>query len=342
MKWDKRQYSAALKGGDLPAFICVYGEDAGVVRDAVQKLAAAACPDLNDPFLSDKLSLEDILEDPATLVDAAGTMSLMGDRKLIQISGVNADCSASQLKKVQSAIETLLQAPIEAAVVLLSAAGLDNKSGLIKLIEKSPQAAALRLYPDSARDITTVITEIAASFNKKLDAESMNYLQENLGADRGITQSEIEKLCLYVGDAPEITLKDVLAVVAAAPSSNLFKLCDAIGFKKRQEVDRYLDLLEQEGTDMVMLQNAVMRHMKRLLIVKEKMAQGVPQQQALSALRPPVMAFAQNAFMAQVNKQSLSKLQKQTDLFYKVQLESRQGGLKPELVIKRAILSLAF
>ncbi len=133
----------------------------------------------------------------------------------------------------------------------------------------------------------------------------------------------------------------MLSVVAAAPSANLFKLCDAIGLRQKKEVDRYLELLEQEGTDMVMLQAQVMRHMKRLLVVKEKMEQGLSSQDALKALKPPVMSFAQAGFMRQVNSHSLVRLRKTADVFYKMQLESRQGALPPELVIKRAILSLS-
>ncbi len=188
MKWDKRQFSAALKGDKLPPFICVYGEDSGVVRDAVQQLAQVACPDLNDPFLSDKISLEDILEDPTTLADAAGTMSLMGGTKLIQITGINVECTAPQLKKVQVAIESLLEQPIEGSILLMGAAGLDNKASLIKALEKSAQAAALRLYPDNARDIAIVLTDMAKSFGKSLDAQALSFLQENMCADRGITQ----------------------------------------------------------------------------------------------------------------------------------------------------------
>lgn len=341
MKWDKRQYQAALKGDKTPPFICIYGEDSGVVRSAADKLAQSLCPDLNDPFLSDKLSLEDILEDPSTLLDAAGTMSLMGGTKLIRLSGVNAECTAPQLKKVQAAIESLLESPLDASVVLMTAAGLDNKASLIKSLEKSAQAACLRLYPDTAKDIAAVIQEIATSYNKSLAVDALLFLQENLGADRGITESEINKLCLYVGDKKEITLEDVLAVVAAAPSANLFKLCDAVGLRQKQDVDKYLELLEQEGTDMVMLQAQLLRHLKRLLIVKEKMALGLSSDQALKSLTPPVMAFAQHQFMKQVNSHSLPRLKKTVEVFYKMQLESRQGQLPPELVIKRSILSLS-
>lgn len=340
MKWQQRQFNTAL-GGSMPPFVLVYGEDGGKAKDLARKAALSVTDNLDDVFAVDRLRAEDILEEPSRIADSASTISMGVDTRLVYIEGVSNALPAAQLTKIAGAVEMALERLNSGSIIVMAAAGIDNKHAIVKHVEKHAEAAALRCYVSSARDLTTEINQYFASLGKRVEPAAMAFLQENLGNDGAITQRELEVLSLYVGENPSVTLEDCMETVSSAPSLNVFKLCDALGNRDRAKVDVYIRLLQEEGQDATMISAAVLRHLRRIMQVQQMMASGMRSDAAMKSLKPPVF-YGQAEFEAQVRKYPASRLQTLAEKFYEITMESRAGTLPPDLVLNRALLSLSF
>lgn len=339
MKWNPKQLETAAANGeaDLPRLIVVYGDDGGLVRHLVRKTAQAVCPN-DDPFLVDKLIADDIKQTPSLLTESAQTIGF-GGTKLITVDAAHADAAGNAA--VTAAVKDLLSEDLPTtAVIVIAATGIDAKSALAKAVEGHKQAAAIRCFLDSGRDLTTVISEKLATTGQKITPEARQFLVENLGNDRGITESELDKLLLYTADETQITLEHCLEVIASAPSVTVFKLCDAIGLRDRKQTDATLQMLQHEGVDGNMMLAMVARHLRRLLECQALCGQGMRPQDAMNRLRPPVF-MGKDLFQQQLGCYPKQRLEQALERLYILQASSRKGFASSDDIIHRGLLALS-
>ena len=339
MKWYPNQLEQACKRGDIPFLLLIYGEDTGRVRTLGQQALDAYGVDGDDPFASDRLSVEDLLQEPGRLLDVAGTVSFGGGKRLIRVHGLTGDLRKDELEKVKVALEFCLAESLQDVLILCPAPTVEATSGLVKLVEKDPRAAAVRCFHDSTRDMGAVINGYFRERGKSIAPDAAHWLLENLGNDRAVTLSELDKVDLYTGEQSTVTIDDVLAVVAGAPSVGVFRLCDALGNRDKPLADKLLQALIAEGEDETFITSMVYRHFDRLRQCKEHMEAGSSVQDAMKALRPPVN-FGKDVFAQQVQRQPLKRLQNLHAHIFSLQHESRQGNVPPSLATVRKLLAL--
>ncbi len=142
-------------------------------------------------------------------------------------------------------------------------ARLDKNHPIVKALQTVPESGLLLLVADdemgdsrrqdtlkkraedwgkavnlAGGEITTVafndanvaqqVRDIAKASGKSISAAAANLLAEMVGNKAHLALPEIEKLILYVGDAPEIRESDVKTCVTPDPEYNVFKLVDAV------------------------------------------------------------------------------------------------------------------
>lgn len=343
MKWTAKQLESTLKQTkpSWVGLVCVYGEDAGLAKDLAKQVAVSIAPDMNDPFAVDRIRVEDLLENPTALNDSLTTISFGFGEKLVYLEGVSKDLPAQAVQKVTTAIADALTVLTKGVTLVFAAPGFEPKQAFIKNIEKHAEAIAVRCYVDNSQGIRGVVSDFFNKKNMNISSEALSFLTDNLGNDRAVTTSELEKLAIYIGDEDKVTIEDCLASISAAPSVNAFKLCDAIGLRDRQKADEYLSYLKEEGQDASMVLALVIRHMRRLLQAKEMVGQGENADRAMMSLKPPVF-FGKREFTQQMNTYPVKRLRGSLERLCDLQLASRQGGAESDLVISRGILALSF
>lgn len=333
-------FAGQLKNGaaKLPFLVVVYGEDGGQASALAKQAVAATGIPPDDPFAAIRVDIEEVYENPAILLDHANTVSFGASKKLVMLKGVTATTPKNQMEALTKAVEMCLETPPAEAFIIIPAPGVEKSTALVRKVEKHPTALAVRCFQDNSRSLPQVVKEALAP--KQVRPEAMEFLLENLGADRAVTQNELEKLALYTAKQTEITLEDCLAVVAGAPSISIFKLCDALGSRDARTADRLLHQLLQEGEDVNYIATMAHRHLNRLAQCQQHMQEGKSLQQAMSTLRPPVN-FGKDEFAAQVNKYPTKRLKTLSQRFYALQLQSRQGVVPPQLATLRNLLGLS-
>lgn len=99
----------------------VYGSNDGLRRDTVKRLAAAVCPDLNDPFRAAELAGGDLAADVGTLYGEFNGQSLTGGRRVIIVNDAGNDLTKAIRKMLD-------ESPNTGNLLILSGAGSLNKS----------------------------------------------------------------------------------------------------------------------------------------------------------------------------------------------------------------------
>jgi DNA polymerase-3 subunit delta len=333
-----RQFSAKDGGGRV---ILLYGRDQGAIRDTAQALGAIFLGPDPDPLQRSDLSETDLSGDAARLRDEAASLPMFGGDKLIMVRGGQ----EPSRKAVENYFE---QGPIQEALVIVEAGNLTPASGLRKLVEADEAGLALPFYEADPREVETLIRDILAADDLKIDAAALASLRDLLGADRGVARREIERLVLYKGpkgsarpNGSVVTLDDVYEAMHDQSHAALDGLVDAVALGALANADKMFNRLILTGTRPEAIISAVRRHLQILHLAKSKMENGVPRDEALKSFKPPLHFKRKPLVERQCGAWSRRKIEAALDILRDTELACRQTGTRPETRVAYDLLRLA-
>jgi DNA polymerase-3 subunit delta len=310
--------------------VLVYGPDTGLVRERAGKLVAAVVDDPTDPFRVVELTGAQVREDTAILSDEAQAMSLVGGKRAVRVRDAG-DAAAG-------ACEALLAGPKGDSLVIIEAGGLGPRSKLRVLFEKADDAAALPCYADEGGALAGLVNEVLGAHKLKPTRDAVAFLCANLGSDRMVSRSELEKLAMYAAGQGEVTLEDAAACVGDSTAMTLDDLAFAVGGGDMLRAARLSDRAFQEGAASVQVLRAVARHIQRLHLVAGQVAAGKPMDAAIKTLRPPVFFKAADGFAAQARLWTPQALDRAIAALNEAELECKSTGM-PDRAVTNAVLT---
>lgn len=313
--------------------ILIYGPDEGLARERFDALTRTVVDDINDPFRVAELTGPQVVADPAILSDEAAAMALTGGRRVVRVRDVS--------DAMGKAVQAFLEDPVGDALILLHAGDLAAKGSLRKLAEALPNAAALPCYADEGAALATVIRDTLSRNNLAADQDAVDFLQANLGGDRQVSRSELEKLVTYIGGQGRVTLDDVLACVGDVSALSLDALPLAVADGKAGEAQRLLDRLVAEGEPVIRLIRILSTHFMRLHLVSGAMAAGKSQETALGLLRPPLFFKAKGPFIGQLRNWPPQRAAQALDLLLQAEIDCKQTGAPDYEILARTLLNIS-
>lgn len=332
-----------LKAGQVDAFLArpdpavatvlLYGPDAGLVTERAKRLGQQVVEALDDPFRVSELAADELRQQPGRLVEEAQALCLMGGRRLVRVRDA-ADTIAT-------AVKDLLALPDQAGFVLLEAGDLGGSSSLRRAIEQAKNAVAVPCYLPQARDLDEQLRTLLALHRIEVTPQAFDYLLANLGGDHALTRGEIEKLALYLADAPaaRATLEDVAAVIGDSSALRLDDAVLAAMLGNRAELETALDRLLGEGEPPVRILRSAMTFVLRLLRLRAEMAGGASLEAAVRAARPPIHFSVAGHVRAALQRWSGDALMSALALLQAAELRCKSAGGTPEAMICRAALA---
>jgi DNA polymerase-3 subunit delta len=312
--------------------VLVYGPDSGLVRERIEKLMRTAVPDLKDPFRVAELSPAALKDDPARLADEAAAMALTGGRRVVVVRDAG--------DSVTSLFSSFLAHPMGDALVLAEGGELGPRSSLRKLFEGADNAAALPCYADEGGSLAAVIAEELKAAGLSAEPDAMAYLQDNLGGDRRLTRAELTKLVLYMGGPGRVTMDDAMACVGDTAALSMDDLALATADGDQQTAQRVLDRLLGEGTSPIAVIRVLARHFQRLHLASGLMAQGKSVDQAMAALKPPVIFKSAERFKRQLGRWQADRLGQALELLIEAEIDCKSTGMPAAEITSRAIMRL--
>ncbi len=312
--------------------VLLYGPDAGLVRERAENLARTVCPDLHDPFRVAELTAATLAGDPARLADEAAQISLMAGRRVIRVRDAG--------DPLAPLFTRFLSDSVGDGLVVAEAGDLPARSVLRRAFDDSPAAAAIGCYPDSARDLATMIRDACAEHRIGISRDAQDFLVEHLGGDRLLTRSELEKLTLYAGDGGRVELDDARAVVA---DSALLSLDDALFAAVEGHaaaLDRALARVFQEGGSPVTVIRALLRHLQRLHLLAARIAGGLSVEDAIRSARPPIFFKEQDSWRRQLARWNERRLRGALSRVAEAEFHMKLTGLPAETICREAMFGL--
>lgn len=325
MKLTSKQIPAHLKA---PAKDCwatlIYGPDEGQVREYARDIAKAVVPDPNDPFTVVELSEESLKEESARLNDELFALSMLGGQRLVRLNA-SGEAAAKILAEIYDA------GTQPEAYLLVTAGELTPRSGMRALFERHAKLAALPCYKDEAYQIDALIGQKLREANIRAEREAMHYLAANLGADRRVTLSELDKIVLYCGEGGQLALDDAIDLVGNSAELTLDDLCNALADGNIRGVDRIMQKLMRENTQPIQILRALQRYFLRLHLMASDMRQhGKSAEQAINEVKPKVFFKQVPVLRRQLELWKQPMLERALLMLTKAEQASKETGSSPE------------
>jgi DNA polymerase-3 subunit delta len=282
-------------GSSAGAVLCVVGDAGPLVDDAAEQLVSLARGRLVMPaFNHASYGASDESLDAA--LTAARTPPMMDAVRLVVVRDLREASPAGMARLVAYAL-----APSSTTLLIAIGTGLpkaDPKGGAWG--KQLTRAGALVASFD-AKDVAPIpfVRARAARLGRPLGEEAARRLVAIAGDDPGVLAREVEKLVIYVGEAPDI---DVLAVEAATSQLAEAVVWDLTSGVAAQQPDRALTALHrllEDGSDPRQLLGMLAWQWRDLLRYADRVRQGLRDDQIRDIrLRPEL----QRAVRARVGR----------------------------------------
>ncbi|MEQ8194506.1 MAG: DNA polymerase III subunit delta [Rhodospirillales bacterium] len=333
MKIAPRQVESFLARPDSGVHaVLIYGPDQGLARERAERLIASVIKDTNDPFLLTTLAGAALRQDPALLSDEAAALSFSQERRVIRVRD-----ATDGLAKIFS---DFLDDPKGDSFIIVEAGELGPRSTLRKTFEQADAAAALACYADDNRQLAHVIEETLGRYKIRVSREAMAYLLERLGADRMITRGELEKLALYMNEGTTVGLEDARACIDDSAAVSLDAVVYAACSGDHAALDVELRRVYAEGTHPVQILRALARHLQRLQLANALVRGGQTVDQAMKAMRPPILFMFADRFRYQVSLWPAGRLADAVDIVLEAEMQCKTTGVPAEALCGRTLMRI--
>ena len=328
MKLETRQIAGFLRDPGACRLVLFYGDDEGLIRERAQALVKWAAGDLNDPFRVTELS-RDAWDG---LGGEMASFSMMGGRRAVRMRDV-ADAATD-------AVRSALAGKGEALAVL-EAPGL-GKGKLRTLVEAAKDAVAIGCYPEEGRALDETVRAMFAAAGAAVDGEALAWICENLGGDRSMLRSEVEKLALYAGAGGRIDLETAQlcagegAHVAADAGLLAATTGDVAG------ADAATERAMAEGLAGVGILRMALGHLQKLHLARLSMdSAGLSAADAVRAIRPPVFFRAAGGMADSLGRWPAEALLRIIEEARQVEMACKRTGAPQDLLARRFIAMVA-
>ena len=317
---------------DTVRAILLYGPDAGLVRERAELLTKLIVEDPKDPFRVADFSASELRDDPARLSDEASAIAFTGGRRVVRIRDA-ADA-------VAKSIISYCKAPFGDALVIIEAGALSPRSKLRAAYEGSKQAAAIPCYADEGKGLRDIILETLGQSQINVSPDAVSYLLENLGSDRMVSRSELEKLRLYMGEETEVTIADAIACIGDSSSMALDDIAFSAASGKIDRLTHFLDRARREGAAAISILRGVARHFERLHLVSGAIDNGKSADAAMKLLRPAVFFKQADSFRTQLRLWPTARLSQAINSLSEAEVLCKTTGMPPDTICDQALLRL--
>ena len=294
-----------------------YGQDQGLINENALALAQQLVPDLNDPFSVNTLSGEQITSDPALLFDSASTLPPMGGKRLIRINNIT-DTATKH-------IETLLTNPPTDCVIVMTSQSVNTRAKLVKLLDTNPQAATIGCYADTTQQLTKLANDIFSQHHITTDPDALNWITANLGADRLISRSELEKLAIMAGTNGHIDLNKAMTALGDSTQIATTQIIIAAANGNTAEMSQQLNRAIADATPPEAILRGAINYFLKLFKLLAMMQEGANATTAINQFKPPIFFQEKPTITKHLTIWTPTQTNKALQRLSKAEAETRKG-----------------
>jgi DNA polymerase-3 subunit delta len=201
-----------------------------------------------------------VKNDPASLADEAGAISLFGGRRSVWIEPAG--------EEIAEGVAALLDAPACESPVIAVAGSLRKTSALLKLAESHSAALSHISYVPEGRDLERLIVDLGREVGLRVSPDLAQRVAASAAGNQAIAAQELEKFALYLGASPanqrNLDSETVDLLGADSGETNLMRLGDLALAGRMAELLDELARLPQGGSEAIPILRALQRRLLML------------------------------------------------------------------------------
>ena len=183
-----------------------YGQDYGLSAERLRNLSIILDVNVDDPFSSSNLKLEDIENNPSKLLEEALTHSFLGGQRLVIFKIYNSRISSNLVNSINNLINHL---PIKNTKILILAHDLPSYSPILKPIFACNHSVSIASYNKPEYKIKSDIKSFLTDKSIEVSEDLLTILSSHLGDDQLNSINQLENLISYIYPRTIITSEDI-------------------------------------------------------------------------------------------------------------------------------------
>jgi DNA polymerase-3 subunit delta len=317
----------------------------------------------------------DALRTLARLREALQTLPFFGSGKVVWLRDCNflgeerAASAAAVTETLAELSEELKKFEWQTVRLLISAGKVDKRKAFFKALDKLGKVEVFAAWSVEDKDWVDR-AEMAARTavrerNKEISEEALAEVVNRVGPNARQLETEVEKLCLFVGDRKKIEFADVATICSRNKTARAFALGDALGDRdlprllKRLDEELWKTKFDKDKSEIGLLYGLIGK-VRAMLLLKEMLREGwlkpemdysrfkaqlervpadkLPAERKFNplALNPYVLYKA----LPQVKKYTSSELVRAMDVLLRCNQRLVSSGLDKALVLQQALVQI--
>ena len=324
-----QEFIHAIEKGQIRPLYYFYGDEPYLMDKCIQQLLERlVSADLRDFNLNVYYGTETKGEE---IAETAATLPMFASWRVVVVKKADA-LSAASLEVLLSYI----QRPSPSTCLLLQGEKIDQRKKFFTEIKKTGELVEFkRLYENQ---LAAFIRNEASLRGRKIEPAAAEMLVYLVGNNLQELVSELEKAILYVGEAREILVSHVRAIVSDTRVNSVFELTDALGEKKLEKALRSLGSLLNDGEAPLLVLAMVTRHFRQLWKVRELLERRTPAPEIgkIAGINP----YFLQGIVAQAKNYSLVELRRIFERLFHLDGALKTGGGKPSVLLEKFLLEV--
>lgn len=328
------QLFRSIKAGDIrPAYV-FYGAEVYVRDRAVEALRQKLLPEgleqLNENLFDGAVSASD-------LMDAAETLPLMGERRLVVVKSWAALGARGESAEIERFIKWLENIPETCCLVFVESSALDMRKKLTQALKARAEWVEFALLSDA--DLLKWCAREIKPLGHTIGAEAVEQLVFMAGRALTGIRLELDKACAYVGGREEITREDIEAVVTPGTECTVFQMIDCLMKRQSGQAQLLLKSMLENGETRVGTLAMLTRQMRMLTHIRLLRAQGLTMPEIEKKLA--LNHFAATRAAEQAGRFEASSLEAGYKACVEADYAIKSGRVRETAALDRLMLQLA-
>jgi DNA polymerase-3 subunit delta len=278
---------------------------------------------------------------------------------------VERNLSVADFRDESGLLQELLQGRLPPdAVLLFTATAVDRRKRVVNAIREHGAVVELTLARERSgalaeASVAQLVAEVIGRAGKRLSPAAERLIVQRAGSDAAAVAMELEKLCLYAGDAGSIGEDDVRASFRDMGESWIFDFTSALSRRQVTPALRLLRVLFEQGEHPLRLVALIARELRILLLARDCLGDtlatqwkpGMPyaafrdrllpllseeQREALGGIHP----YALYQSLQNASHMRTSALQAALLALHAIDLKLKSSQGNPHILLERFVLDL--
>jgi len=279
-----------------------YGDNEGLKNDIVKNIFEKNYQD--NIYKYDEI---EILNNREQFIVGLFSKSFFEDKKLIIISRVT--------DKIKNIIEEIIEKRLTGVVIILLSGGLEKKSKIRQMFERSTNFSCVAFYPDNHQTLSTIASNFFREKKVSISTQIINILTDRAGGDRQNLQRELAKIEGLLGTRLKITIEDILKLTNLVENHDISELVDNCLAKNKRRTIKILNENNYSIEDSIIIIRTFLSKSKRLLKLFNELQIKKNIDLAITSTKPPIFWKDKDIVKQQMQKSSINSVR---NLIYKI------------------------